>query len=254
MFDKSSLLVHNIRHTYMEHNINTDNTSSNLVASLYRPKVILTLIFVWLIVVVIGSGAAMLTTQNTLLSDSEVDALLTANESLALTAGVAYANTNEVQQTEVDATNVVPAFPDRLVIPSLGKDLPTSNPQSRNIDVLDKALKSAVVRYPDSATLGEKGRNTLIFGHSSKLPIVRNKMYKAFTGIEKLKVGELIQAYSGSDVYSYRVTRVYRADANDDRIALSVPGENRLTLLTCDTFGKRSDRWIVESELIGKNI
>jgi LPXTG-site transpeptidase (sortase) family protein len=230
------------------------NTSNDITTLLFQPKVLLTLVVVWIFVVVAGSGAFIVATQNSLMSDAEVEELLSENERLALTAGVNYAAAAEVREEDVSARNTPPVYPDRLVIPALGKDLPVSNPQTRDIAKLDAALKSAVVRYPDSATLGEDGRNTLIFGHSSRLPVVRNKMYKAFSGIEDLEPGDIIQAYSGSDVYRYRVSRVYRADANDDRIELSVPGANRLTLLTCDTFGKRSDRWIVEADFVGNNI
>ncbi|MBL4644738.1 MAG: sortase [Candidatus Pacebacteria bacterium] len=237
----------------MEHQ--NKNTSGDIVAVLFQPKMILVLVFMWLVLVIGGSGIAILATQSSLLSDSEVDRLLSENESLALTAGVAYTDAlEEARKAEILAANAIPAFPDRLIIPSLGKDLPTSNPQTRDIALLDEELKSSVVRYPDSATLGEEGRNVLIFGHSSNLPFVRNKMYKAFTGIQKLQNGELIQAISGTDTYNYRVSRVYRADAHDDRIALSTSGANRLTLLTCDTFGKKSDRWIVEADFVGKNI
>ncbi len=232
---------------------NHENVPTSIAHIIFQPKMLLALLFVWVLVVAVGSSVAIYATQYTILSDTEVEAILSENERLALTAGVQYSDSSNDGVRQMEVRNVEPVYPDRLVIPSLNKDLPVSNPQTRNIAALDEELKSAVVRYPDSATLGEEGRNTLIFGHSSRLPVVRNQLYKAFTGIEKLESGDLIQAYSGSDVYSYRVSRVYRADANDDRIELSVPGANRLTLLTCDTFGKRSDRWIVEADLIGKN-
>lgn len=231
-------------------NPNTHTTSGDIVAVLFQPKMLLALVFVWILVVASGSTIAIWTTQRALMTDAEVEALLSENERLAQTANVAYAQTSQVDSSGYDTT---PVFPDRLIIPSLGTDLPVSNPQTRNIQTLDEELKQAVVRYPDAATLGEQGGNVLVFGHSSHLPIVRNQLYKAFNDIETLKIGDTIQAVSGRDVYTYHVTRVYEASANDDSIPLDVIG-HRITLLTCDTFGKKSDRFVVEAEFIGKNI
>lgn len=228
----------------------THTTSGDIVSVLYQPKMLLALVFVWVLIVAGGSSIAIWATQNSLMSDAEVEALLSENERLAQTANVAYSQTARVDSSGYDTT---PVFPDRLVIPTLGTDLPISNPQTRNIQALDEELKKAVVRYPDAATLGEQGGNVLVFGHSSHLPIVRNKLYKAFNDIETLSIGDTIQAMSGRDVYTYHVTRVYEASADDDQIPLDVQG-HRLTLLTCDTFGKKSDRFVVEAEFIGKNI
>ena len=91
----------------------------------------------------------------------------------------------------------------------------------------------------------------LLFGHSSRLPVVRNQLYKAFNNIETLKDGDVIYVQSGSETYTYRVTNVYQASATDDKIALAVDG-HRLTLLTCDSFGSKNDRWVVEAEFTGK--
>jgi len=232
-------------------NYQNKNTSGDIVAVLFQPKMLLVLVFVWLAFVAAGSALAIIATQNSLMSDSEIEAILSENEQLALAANVAYQSGNDAEP--ILAYDETPIFPDKLVIPSLGKELPISNPQTRDIAALDEELKSAVVRYPDAATLGQQGGNVLVFGHSSHLPVVRNKLYKAFNDIEKMSVGETIEAVSGRDVYTYRVSRVYEASAHGDSIALAVPG-HRLTLLTCDTFGKKSDRWVVEAEFIGKNI
>lgn len=233
-------------------NYSHENTHDSLATKLFQPKMLLALILLWFAIVIIGSGIAISTTNSALLSDAEVENMLSENERLAQATNVAYAGGSEVRNAEIAAANVAPVFPERLTIPTLGIDLPIANPNTRNIEALDEELKSAVVRYPDAATLGQQGGNVLIFGHSSHLPIVRNKFFKAFNDIEKLTEGEIITATSGNENYTYRVTRVYQASAaSDDRIALSVPG-HRLTLLTCDSFGKKSDRWVVEAEFVGK--
>tara|TARA_B100000745_G_scaffold219274_1_gene146017 strand:+ start:30948 stop:31634 length:687 start_codon:yes stop_codon:yes gene_type:complete len=219
----------------------------SITSLLLGPKMLLKLILAWVVIVTIGSGAAIWITQNTALTDQSLENITNESERLAYTANVVFDETKSLSNT------AGAVYPSRLVIPKLGTDLPVSNPQTRNIELLDEALKSSAVRYPDSGTLGAQGTNVLLFGHSSGLPVVRNKFYKAFNGIEKLEYNDTIYVSSGADSYTYKVRRVYRADANDDRIELKVSG-NRLTLLTCDTFGAKSDRWIVEAEFIGKNV
>ncbi|MEK7106751.1 MAG: sortase [Patescibacteria group bacterium] len=144
---------------------------------------------------------------------------------------------------------VVSAEPARMTIPALGKDLPIQNPATKDIDALTEVLKAGPARYVDSAKLGEKG-NMLLFGHSSHLPVVRNQMYKAFNDIETLAEGDSISVFGGGKEYIYRVTSVRMADAKTETIDLS-KGSARLTLVTCNTLGEKTARWIVEAEFVG---
>ena len=241
--------MHTPQHTPQHKSENTH--TSDLTAVLFQPKVLLGIVLLWVFVVAAGSSIAIFFTQQSMLSDAQVETLLSENERLALSANVAYAQEQTVAPADTETQAV---YPGRLVVPRLGIDLPVSNPTTRDIAALDEELKSAVVRYPDSATLGIDGGNTLIFGHSSRLPIVRNQFFKAFNNIEDLADGEeiIVHAQNG-DSYHYRVSRVYRASATDDRIPLQVAG-HRLTLLTCDSFGAKSDRWVVEADYTGKNL
>lgn len=152
----------------------------------------------------------------------------------------------EEQQFEAPA---VAYQPTRIIIPSLNKDLPLQNPVTRNIDSLTEVLKTAPARYIDSAMLGEKG-NMILFGHSSHLPVVKNQMYKAFNDIEFLTEGDTIIVMGGGSEYLYRVTGVREVDAREGIIDLS-KDRARLTLVTCNTFGEKTARWIVEAEFIG---
>ena len=139
-----------------------------------------------------------------------------------------------------------PVFPTRMMITELGIDVPIANPTSTSVAVLDEALHDAVVRYPGSGTLEGNG-NVLIFGHSSYLPVVRNPLYKAFNGIQNLTYGDEIHVQSGDTTYVYKVFNVRKASADEDEIPLNT-GKRQITLLTCDSFGKKSDRFIVEAE------
>jgi LPXTG-site transpeptidase (sortase) family protein len=125
------------------------------------------------------------------------------------------------------------------------------NPTSRSIAELDNALLKGVVRHPDSADLNEQNGNMLILGHSSYLKNVFNKNYQAFNGIQNLKWGDTITLRSRDYEYIYRVDRVYEAKASTVTIPTKSAGQ-KLTLATCDTFGAKEDRFIVESTLVSK--
>ena len=139
-------------------------------------------------------------------------------------------------------------LPSRIEIPSIGVQALVSNPQSKDISALDQALMAGAVRYPETARLGEDG-NVLLFGHSSHLPVVHNKAYKAFNDIQNLKVGDPIFVIGDKKVYTYAVENVASASVDTGEIPLSRTGA-KLTLVTCDNFGTKADRFIVTAHLV----
>jgi LPXTG-site transpeptidase (sortase) family protein len=139
--------------------------------------------------------------------------------------------------------------PVRISAASVGMDTPVLNPASTKVSVLDEALLKGAVRYPTSAELGQEG-TVLLFGHSSYLPVIHNQAYKAFKGIQNLKDGEIIKVYSATTEYRYAVESVSVADANQDVIELSQTGKY-LVLVTCDTFSKKSSRFVVVAKFVG---
>src|SRR3989344_4051301 len=144
------------------------------------------------------------------------------------------------------AQTTSPETPVRIFAKSIGLDKTVANPESTDVDVLDGFLLKGTVRYPTSALLGTSG-TVLIFGHSSYLPIVNNQNFKAFNGIQNLKVGETVSVYSATAEYRYAVTSVRLANATEDVIELPATGKF-LTLVTCDSFGKKTDRFVVMAE------
>jgi len=139
-------------------------------------------------------------------------------------------------------------LPVRVSIPSIGVDAPVANPESISIDVLDKLLLAGAVRYPTSAELNEAG-NVVLFGHSSYLPIVLNKAYKSFNGIQKLAKGDTITVYSADTAYTYTVQTMERENTASASVPLEVTGRV-LTLTTCDSFGAKSDRFVVTADFV----
>jgi LPXTG-site transpeptidase (sortase) family protein len=138
-------------------------------------------------------------------------------------------------------------FPDRITIEKLDLDVAVLNPQSRTIADLDAALLKGAVRHPDSADFNNTG-TMLVFGHSSYLPVVHNSNYKAFNGIQNLEEGDVITLTSADRVYTYRVEKVYKAAASQTELALD-HSEERLVLVTCNSFGSKDDRFVVEAVL-----
>lgn len=142
--------------------------------------------------------------------------------------------------------------PVRIVIDAIGLDLPVQNPDTRDVETLDALLLQGPARYVDSAKLGENG-NMIIFAHSSRLPIVHNKMFQAFNNIPELKIGDSI-ILKGADgkSYLYSVESVAKASVGDGTtLDLSPSQGKRLTLVTCDTLTGKSARYILEAQFVG---
>lgn len=162
-------------------------------------------------------------------------------------AGTNGENSNGTVRT-VAAT---PEYPVKISAASIGLNQIISSPTSADSTTLDRELLKGAVHYPGSGLLNENG-NVLLFGHSSYLPVVYNQSYKAFNGIQNLKVGETVTISSGSAAYDYRVTSVKFAKATDDNVIDLSKNGKKLTLVTCDSFKTKSDRFVVEAEFIGK--
>lgn len=151
--------------------------------------------------------------------------------------------------TDTPPQVAVAELPVKIEISSIEISTNIVNPTSLDIAALDKELLKGAVRYPTSVRLGESG-NVVVFGHSSYLPVVHNKAYKTFNGIQKLVIGDTITVYSSTTAYTYRVQSVSKesADANSG-IPLAVIGKV-LTLVTCDSFGAKTDRFVVVADFV----
>lgn len=152
---------------------------------------------------------------------------------------------SEVQEVVKIVNSPVPL---KIVFDSLDKEVTILNPQSREVDDLDEALLSGAVRHPDSADFTDDG-NIFILGHSSYLPNVFNKSFQAFNGIQDLTWGDTIRLQSEDIEYVYRVEKVYEAKASEVFVP-ETPGEAKLTLATCNSFGSKDDRFMVEATLV----
>lgn len=134
--------------------------------------------------------------------------------------------------------------PLRIVIPKIGVDATVANPQSTDVKTLDDYLTKGAVRYPGSGLLGSG--NMFLFGHSTGLRNVQNQAYKTFNGLKDLQAGDIITVYSSNQAYTYKVTTVTLVDENQALVKFD-DQKNMLTLSTCNTFGAKSERYVVEA-------
>jgi LPXTG-site transpeptidase (sortase) family protein len=136
-------------------------------------------------------------------------------------------------------------LPNHIKIPKIGVDVSVSNPESDSVTVLDEYLKKGSVHYPGSGSL--ISGNMFLFAHSTGIKIVQNQAYKAFNNLKDLKEGDSVFV-SGEDgkTYVYKVTSVKLATDKD--VLVTFDGkERKLTLSTCNTFGQKSERYVVEA-------
>ena len=182
-------------------------------------------------------------------SDSEKSVISASSSNSINLESVTIENNPSEPINSILATETVNELPLILKIPSLNREVTILNPTSRSINDLDNALLAGVVRHPDSAVLGQEG-NLFILGHSSYLPKVFNKNFQALNGIQNLKWGDIITLESADTVYTYQVKKVYQAKAENVTVPIAGAGKH-LTLATCNSFGSKDDRYMVEADLVG---
>lgn len=154
----------------------------------------------------------------------------------------------KITEQKTDSSDSKLSKPVRLVISSVGIEGQVLNPEKSDIKVLDEALLKGAVRYPGSGNL-ESSQNILIFGHSSDLKVIHNQNFKIFNGLKFLKAGDEIKLYSENKEYIYKVDSVRLAMAEEEKVTFS--DERKLILSTCNTFGAKEERYVVEAIFVG---
>lgn len=134
--------------------------------------------------------------------------------------------------------------PNRIIISKVGIDAQIIQPNSINVTILDQALQKGAVYYPGSGTI-EQG-NIFVFGHSTNWAVVQNQAYKTFNGLEKLQIGDEIYLEAGGQNYLYKVQSVKMVNADNALVEFDNSGR-KLTISTCNTFGQKQERWVVEA-------
>lgn len=151
--------------------------------------------------------------------------------------------------TPTEEKVAVAEFPISIIFDSLNnREVTVLNPESASVEALDAALLHGAVRHPDSADFERVG-TIFLLGHSSYLPNVMNKNFQAFNGIQKLVWGDTVRLRSFDTEYTYSVDRIYEAKATDTDVPIEY-GKSKLVLATCNSFGTKDDRFVVEAVLV----
>lgn len=151
--------------------------------------------------------------------------------------------TTAVTQTQNTDKNLIPT---KVEIPKIGVSSIINVPAGIDVATLDNALTKGAVYYPGSGTL--QGGNMFLFGHSTNWSVVNNDAYKTFNDLDKLSAGDEIVLTSGGEKYVY-IVRTVKLSSEDDAVVQFASNSPMLTISTCDTFGRKQDRWVVEADL-----
>lgn len=140
---------------------------------------------------------------------------------------------------------------DRLVIASLGLDVPLVYVAEKSEAAFQVALRDGVVHYPGTALPGQPG-NAYYFGHSSDYAWAKGDYKTVFATLTKIEVGARIVA-SGADgtPHAYVVTGTRVVSPKDLSVLDQGDGaEKRLTLQTSYPLGTALKRFVVEAKLV----
>ncbi len=143
----------------------------------------------------------------------------------------------------------------RLAIPKLGIQAPILNivyytPEKLAKGDFDKELYKWVVKYPHTASPGEKW-NTLIFGHTSYYWRKKNPYWDIFAKIPLLKKWDILEIWRKGKYYQYKMIdrKIVWPSGVNDYYASYLSGEY-LTLMGCYPIGTDAQRIMVVFEKI----
>lgn len=156
-----------------------------------------------------------------------------------------FAKTTKKEPFKQNNLETKAVLPNHIKIPKISVNVSISNPESDSVVVLDDYLTRGSVRYPGSGSL--TSGNMFLFAHSTGIKIVQNQAYKAFNNLQYLSNGDVIYV-SGEDgkTYLYNVSSVKLATDKDVLVRFD-KNDRMLTLSTCNTFGQKSERYVVEA-------
>lgn len=157
-----------------------------------------------------------------------------------------------IEKTRIPSINLSITPPDnRLIISRLDKSIPIVNTSAPPYDENWKEfsekilsdLQNGVVRYPGTATPGQKG-NVFITGHSSYYPWDPGQYKDVFARLNNLQDDDLVTIYYQQQRYNYQVIekKEVRPDALD---VLQQTDDYRLSLMTCTPVGTDLKRLVV---------
>ena len=150
----------------------------------------------------------------------------------------------------VPKLNLDPNAAPRLVIPSVGIDVPyiTDEPSFAE-DKVQLALRKGVAHFGTTAMPGQIG-NMVVLGHSSAA-IWESGSYKfAFTLLNKVPDGALVYVDYKGERYIYRLTSREVVEPEDVGVIDQSTDTPDITLITCTPIGVSSHRLVLKGTQI----
>lgn len=141
--------------------------------------------------------------------------------------------------------SVAGGLPTRIVAAAAGIDAPINEVGivSDNGKPAWETAWRGVGHHLDSARPGQPG-NVVLTGHVS---VADSRNLAAFKSLDRLNVGDVVDVYSGDEVYHYSITSVAVVSPGDVRLLRS-DHTARITLITCTKDLKR--RLVVVGTLV----
>ncbi|MFA5009872.1 MAG: sortase [Patescibacteria group bacterium] len=153
-------------------------------------------------------------------------------------------NTTSTDMTVIDQ-------PNRLVISSLGLNVPLVEVEATDEVTVQHGLEQGVVHYPNTAAPGEFG-NAYYFGHSSDYAFKDGNYKTVFATLPRIEVGaEILITNSAGRQFSYVVRDKKVVEAKD--MSVLSQGDRTQKLLTMQTswpLGTALKRYVVVAELV----
>lgn len=151
----------------------------------------------------------------------------------------------------ISSNSVAPTANPEIIIPKINVEIPVDYAQtSTNENVIENALESGIVHYPNTAEPGQNG-NAAFFGHSSNNIFNKGKYKFAFVLLHTLQNGDTFYLTKNGTVYVYKVIQREIVDPSDVGVLDPIAGQTATaTLITCDPPGTSLHRLVVVGQQI----
>lgn len=156
---------------------------------------------------------------------------------------------NKPDSSEMPQVSVEKGESNKLLIASIGVNVPVVYVDERSENIFQAALKNGVVHYPGTALPGQSG-NVYIFGHSSDYVWVKSNYKSAFALLPKVAIGdEIVITDQAGKIFHYVVIEKQVVSPNDLSVLKQDESKHLLTLQTSYPIGTALKRYLVIAEL-----
>jgi LPXTG-site transpeptidase (sortase) family protein len=136
-----------------------------------------------------------------------------------------------------------------LSISSVGLDsIPvTANVNSGIESEYQRELKNGLAHFSGTGLpISDVQNNIVIYGHSASGDYYERTHddMAAFSMLNKVKVGDIVEVSMDGQTYKYRISRSKIVEPNDVSILTGQPGQKTLTMFTCFPNGNRAKRFV----------